>query len=182
LTEFIHWTLIGCFALLGGGCVLLVIMQLPGTWAMMLLGLGVQCADAWWLADGHATAGWWALGIALVLALLGEIIETAAGVAGAKMGGGHKRGMWGSLIGAIGGALGGTFLIPIPLIGSLIGAIGGAFIGALIGETSGSKARSLAKAMKPAAGAAAGRAAGTIAKVAIAIAVWLTLIVGLAAN
>ena len=182
MSDALHWAFVGCFALLGGGCVLLIIMQLPGTWVMLLLGMGVQSADAWWLLEGESNPGWWALGIGLAMALLAEVIETSAGVAGAKLGGGHKRGMWGALLGAIGGAVLGTFLIPIPLIGSLMGAIGGAFIGALIGETTGAHARPLSEALKPAAAAAAGRAAGTIAKVTIGIAVWIVLVVGLAMN
>ncbi len=149
---------------------------------MLLLGLGVQSADAWWLLEGESKPGWWALGIGLALALCAEVIETVAGVAGAKLGGGHKRGMWGALLGAIGGAVMGTFLIPIPLVGSLMGAIGGAFVGAMIGETTGSHARSLSKALKPAAGAAIGRGAGTLAKVAVGAAMWVVLVVGMALN
>jgi uncharacterized protein YqgC (DUF456 family) len=182
VTDVIHWALVVCFAVLGLGCILLVIMQLPGIWLMLLLGMGVQSADAWWLLERDVDRGWWALGIGLVLAIIGEIIETAAGVAGARLGGGRKRGMWGALLGAIGGAVLGTVLIPIPLIGSLMGAIAGAFLGALIGEITGTNARSPGEAVKPAVGAAAGRAAGTIAKVGIGAAIWLTLLVGLAMN
>jgi len=38
------------------GCILLVIMQLPDTWLM--LGMGVQSADAWWLLDANVDSGW----------------------------------------------------------------------------------------------------------------------------
>lgn len=181
MTELLHWLFVVGFSLAGACCILLVVMQLPGTWAMLILATGVQAADTWWLQE-DATAGWWALGIALLIALAGEVVEVLAGVAGAKTGGGSKRGMWGAFIGAVLGALVGTFVIPVPLIGSLLGAIGGAFIGAMVGETSGPSARSLKGAFKPAAGAAAGRALGTIAKTLLACLAWIVLVVGLALN
>jgi len=182
VTETLHWVLLLSFALLGLGCILLVIMQLPGTWLMLMLGMGVQAADEWWLLDGDVQPGWWALGIGLGLALLGELIETTTGAAGAKAGGGRKRGMWGALLGAMGGAVLGTVLLPIPVVGSLVGAIAGAFLGAVIGETSGSQARSLTSALKPATGAAVGRAAGTLAKCGIASVVWVVVVIGLVLN
>jgi len=182
VTDVFHWVLLLTFAFIGLGCILLVIMQLPGTWLMLMLGMGVQAADEWWLLDNDAQPGWWALGIGLALALLGEIIETAAGAAGTKAGGGRRRGMWGAIIGAMGGAVIGTVALPIPVVGSLIGAIAGAFVGAVIGEMSGGQARSLTDALKPATGAAVGRAAGTLVKCGLASVVWVVLVIGFALN
>ncbi|MCH2136027.1 MAG: DUF456 family protein [Phycisphaerales bacterium] len=181
MTELIHWLMVGGFAVAGAGCILLVIMQLPGTWLMLVLAGGCQMADAWWLRE-DAQAGWWALGAGLVLALCGEVAETMAGAAGAKAGGAGKRGMWGALLGGIAGGLLGTFLIPIPVIGSLLGAVGGAFAGACVGELTGRSPRTLQSTLKPAAGAAAGRAAGTLIKAVLAGLIWLVLLVGLALN
>jgi uncharacterized protein YqgC (DUF456 family) len=176
---WLHWTFTALFALLGAGCLLLVIMQLPGVWIMIGLGLLVQLADVAWIHGEAATPGWWAIGIAVVLAIIGEILEAASGAAGAKVGGGGRRSMWGGFIGGMVGALLGTFTIPIPIIGTFIGAIIGAFAGAMLGEVTGASAQTVRASVAPAAGAAAGRAAGTIFKSAIAVVVWLVIIAGL---
>ena len=39
---WLHVLIIATFIAAGGGCLLLVIMQLPGTWLMLILGLGAQ--------------------------------------------------------------------------------------------------------------------------------------------
>ncbi|MDP6987665.1 MAG: DUF456 family protein [Phycisphaerales bacterium] len=176
---WLHWTLTGGFALLGLGCILLTVMQLPGIWVMLALALGVQLVDVAWIHGTEVDAGWWALGIGLVLAIIAEILEGTAGAAGAKAGGGTRRAMWGGFIGGVIGAIAGTPLIPIPVLGTFVGAIVGAFAGALIGETTGKHAPGVTASLKPAAGAAAGRAVGTVVKIAIGVAIWLILIAGL---
>jgi hypothetical protein len=176
---WLHWTLTGLFAIAGAGCLLLVLMQLPGIWVMLILAIGVQLADVAWVHGSDATAGWWAIGIAAVLAIIAEILEGLSSAAGAKVGGGGRRGMWGAFIGGVLGAIVGTPLIPIPVLGTLIGAIAGAFVGALIGETTGANAGAMRDAVAPAAGAAAGRAAGTLIKTGVGLAVWVVLIAGL---
>ena len=175
---WLHWSLVGFFAILGAGCILLVVMQLPGTWLMVGLGALVQLADVAWVHGEAATAGWWALGIAVALAIVGEVLESASSAAGAKIGGGTRRAMWGGFIGGILGAIIGTFVIPIPLLGTFVGAIAGAFIGAFVGEVTGSSPRSAVSAVAPATGAAAGRAMGTLLKVGIATATWVVLLAG----
>ncbi|MCP4759587.1 MAG: DUF456 domain-containing protein [Planctomycetes bacterium] len=176
---WLHWTMVGIFALLGAGCLLLIVMQLPGTWLILTLGLGVQLIDVAWIHGDDATAGWWGLGVGLVLAIVGEILEAVSGAAGAKVGGGTRRSMWGGFVGGVIGAILGTPLIPIPILGTFIGAIVGAFAGAMVGEVTGSNARSVAGAIAPATGAAAGRAVGTVVKMATGVAVWLIVIAGL---
>jgi hypothetical protein len=175
---WLHWLLTGLFALLGAGCLLLVVMQLPGVWLLLLLGVIVQLVDVTWIHGTDADAGWWALGIAAVLAVLGEVLEGIAGAAGAKAGGGSRRSMWGGFIGGILGAILGTPFIPIPVLGTFMGAVVGAFAGAFVGETTGTDAMNKVEAIKPAAGAATGRAVGTLLKVAIAVAMWLIVIAG----
>ncbi len=176
---WLHWTLTGIFAVAGAGCLLLVLMQLPGIWVMITLAVGVQLADVAWVHGSDATAGWWAIGIAVALAVVAEILEGLSSAAGAKVGGGGRRSMWGGFIGGVVGAIIGTPLIPIPVLGTLIGAIAGAFAGALIGETTGARPSTMRDAVRPAAGAAAGRAAGTLIKTGVGIAVWVVLIAGL---
>ncbi len=75
------------------------------------------------------------------MAVLGEVIEFAAGAAGAAKQGASRRAVLLALVGTVfGSLLGAVFgsLIPIPLIGTMIGAIGGgaggAFVGAYLGE------------------------------------------------
>ncbi len=75
------------------------------------------------------------------LAVLGEVVEFAAGAAGAAKSGGSRRGMLLSVVGAMAGSIGGAILgtaIPVPVVGNLIGAIcggaAGAFGGAYLGE------------------------------------------------
>ena len=176
---WLHWVLTGLFALLGMGCLLLVIMQLPGVWILLVLGLAVQLIDVTWIHGDDATAGWWALGLAAILAVIGEVLENLAGAAGARAGGGSRRSMWGGLIGGILGAIFGTPIIPIPILGTFIGAVIGAFAGAFLGEVTGPNPMRTTEAMKPAAGAATGRAAGTLIKAGIAVAIWVIVLAGL---
>ncbi|MEE2907398.1 MAG: DUF456 domain-containing protein [Planctomycetota bacterium] len=174
------WLIASLFILLGLGCIFLVIMQLPGTWLMLILGLGAQLLDVYvFEASTHASYGWWALGIGLVVAILGEVAESMAGVVGTKAGGGTKRGMVGAFIGGLAGAIGGSFLIPIPVVGTLIGAIVGTFIGAVIGETSGESPKSVSDSIKPAVGASLGRILGTTIKMICAMIVWTVVSAGL---
>ena len=176
---WLHWMLTGAFAVLGAGCLILVIAQLPGTWLMLVLGLGVQLVDVMWIHDTGTAPGWWGLGVGAALAVIGEVLEGLAGVAGAKAGGGSGRALWVASIGGVLGAIVLTPVIPIPVLGTFVGAIVGAFAGAFIGETSGRQPATVGQAITPAAGAAAGRAVGTIFKVAIAVAVWLVVLAGL---
>ena len=121
--------------------------------------------------------GWWVLLGCLALAVIGEIIEFIAGVAGAKKGGSSARGMWGALIGGI---LGVFIFTPlfffVPLFGTFLGAVVGTFVGALVGELSAERA-TVSGSMKPAIGATIGRVIGTTSKVGIGIAMWLGLTV-----
>lgn len=174
------WLIAILFILLGLGCIFLVIMQLPGTWVMLFLGLGAQLLNGYVFdATEHASYGWWALGIGLAVAILGEVAEALAGAVGTKAGGGTKRGMVGAFIGGIAGAIGGSFLIPIPIVGTLIGAVVGTFIGAVIGETSGNSPKTVGDSIKPAMGASLGRILGTTIKMICAIIVWSVVSAGL---
>ena len=160
---------------------MLVIAQLPGTWLMIGFAVGIHLIDqAWFLPEGASSStGWWAIGIGVALAVVGEIVEFAAGAFGAKVGGGSKRSSWGAIIGAFVGAIGLTPIIPVPIVGTLIGAIVGAFVGAMVGEMSGKRPRTAGQAVKPAIGASIGRALGTTGKLIIALLVLAVLSAGL---
>ena len=164
------------FTLLGLVCVALVVVGLPGTWILVLLAILMELGDVWWLpAESTVTFGWWLIGLALLLALLGEGLELVSGIIGTKGGGGTRRGMLGALLGGMAGALVGTFIIPVPVLGTLFGALLGTFVGAFMGETTGEDRMGRKEALKPAILATIGRVLGTVAKMGVATVAWLVL-------
>ena len=159
--------------LLGGACVLAVVVQLPGVWVFLGLALAVELGDALYLPAGERTTfAWpvWATGLAL--AGLGELLELVAAALGVRKGGGSRRG----LVGAIVGGLLGVFLTPlfafVPVLGVLLAVLLGTFVGAFLGELSHAR-HTMHSALGPALWAAAGRLVGTTGKVALATVVWL---------
>jgi uncharacterized protein len=180
--EWLLYIVAGLFSLLGLVAVASIVVSLPGAWIILGLALIVELVDSLYLPSGDGgsggatqTFGWWLLGVCAGLALLGEIIEFAAGAAGAKAGGAGKRGMIGALIGGIVGAIGLTILLPIPVVGTLIGALVGTFAGAVIGEVTGEQAKTVKGSVKPAIGATIGRIGGSFAKLCLAFAIWIAL-------
>jgi uncharacterized protein YqgC (DUF456 family) len=176
--EWIAYVVATLFCILGGLCVVSIIFSLPGAWIMLGLAAIVEFVDRLYLRDspeGSQTFPWWLLGVCVGLVALSELIEFAAGAAGAKQGGASRRGMVGALIGGIVGAILLTGLVPIPVVGSLVGAMVGTFAGAVIGEVSGQQPKTVRGSVKPAIGATIGRVVGTMSKMFIAIAVWIAL-------
>lgn len=148
----------------------LVVMQLPGNWLMVLTTLLV----AWWQWD-QAMFTVAPLAAIVALAVVGEVLELLAGMAGAKRAGG---GGWTSvavLVGAIAGAIAGTFLIPIPVVGSLVGACGGACAGAWGFELLGGRGHEAAARIGV--GAGVGQLMGSLSKLACGVAIWVTIAV-----
>ncbi len=152
------------------GWLLLVVIGLPGNWLMVLGTLAV----AWWQWDavgGRPMIDVPVLVTIVTLALLGEISEFLAGVAGSTAAGGTRRGAVGALVGALVGGIVGTFVIPVPVLGSLAGTCIGAAVGAWGLELSGG--RSLRAAACSGAGAGVGRFVGTLAKLVAGVAIWV---------
>ena len=148
--------------------VLLVALQLPGTWLMVV----ATSLFAWWRWGAETMSyGWGTLAALLALAVLGEIVEFVAGAMGSTVAGGTKRGAAISVVTAIAGAILGSFLIPIPIAGTLLGAGIGAGLGALAGDKWAGKPWN--EAWKVAGGAAVGKFSGAVGKLAIAAAMWL---------
>jgi hypothetical protein len=172
--EGIVWAAI--VAVVGGLCVLLTVLTLPGNWLLLAVA-GV--AQAWTMSGGGTPLySWWTIAAAAVLALSGEALEAGMGAAGASAAGARRRGTWGAVIGSLAGAVVGTFVLAfIPLFGTLVGALVGAGLGAFVGELSYGD-RGAASLVVPAAGAAAGRFAGLIVKSAVGAAMWTLLVVG----
>jgi len=165
-----------CFAVLGIGCLVLVVIGLPGTWLLIGLAFVIEVLDRHYLpGEAPVTFGWWTLGSCLALALVGEALEALAGAAGTKAGGGSRRGMVGAMIGGIIGAIVFTPLIPIPVLGTLIGALIGTFLGALVAERTAEKPLGGQAQLRAAGGATVGRLLGTVSKAMIAASVWVVL-------
>jgi len=164
------------FGAFGAIFTLSVVLGLPGAWMTLGLAVLIEVIDDWWRATpGESTFGWWLLGACAIVAVVGEILEFAAGALGAKRGGSSRRGVWGALIGGLVGAVLGLG-IPIPIVGSLIGALIGTFAGAIIGEMTDDEV-TLKQTLKPAAGATIARIIGTLAKLPLAMVIWVALVV-----
>lgn len=171
--DWILFVVAALFLLVGLGCMILIVFQLPGVWILLALALLIEVFDGWYLTEEPpVTFGWWVLGLGLGLAALGELIEFVAGMMGAKKAGSSRRGMWGALIGGIVGAF--LLAVPIPIVGALIGAIVGTFAGAFLAEMTVHEA-TVRGSVKPAMGASIGRILGTAGKLAVAISVWVIL-------
>lgn len=164
------------FVFSGAVCVLLVAINLPGTWIMLGLAVVIELLDRLYLTtDEPVTFGWRVLGVCLALAIVGEVLEFISGAVGTKVGGGTRRGMTGAIVGGIIGAIVFTPLLPVPLIGTLVGALVGTFAGAMFGEISAEQPRTMRGSILPASGATFGRVLGTAGKVGIAVVMWLVL-------
>ncbi|HEY2253938.1 MAG TPA: DUF456 family protein, partial [Planctomycetaceae bacterium] len=92
-------------------CALLAnVFTLPGNWIIVaftvLFALFVRGSEGTGL-------NWWCVGVVIGLAVLGEVVEFAAGAAGAAKSGGSRRGMLLSVVGAMGGSIAGAILGPM---------------------------------------------------------------------
>ncbi len=143
------------------------LLSLPGNWLMLILA----GAFAWlFSSEAGQGIGWPTVAILAGLCVVGELIESFAGAAGAAKLGGSRRGMILSVLGAVAGSLLGTIVgSPIPVVGSVIAAVvgggAGAFAGALVGEHW--KGKQLGQGMKVGRAAFLGRIWGTIGKLAV---------------
>ena len=146
--------------LIAAGLVGLVLIPLglPGLWVVLLGMIGYG-----WLTD-FRTLSVWFLGLAIVLAFLGEVLESWIGFRFARRYGGSSRAGWGALVGGLIGAIVG---VPVPIVGSVVGGFAGAFAGAALFEYT--RARRSGVAAKAGWGAVLGRAAAAAIKMAIGV-------------
>ena len=103
------------------------------------------------------------------MAAVGEVLEFAAGAAGAAKQGASRRAVALSLVGALVGSIGGVMVgAPVPVLGSfvmaLVGGAAGAFAGAYLGETW--KGRAEHERIAAGQGAFVGKIWGTLGKLA----------------
>ncbi len=166
ILPFVGAALLVLGALLG---LLLTVFQMPGNWLIVLLSV----LAAWLMPDEQRfDVRWLTVGIVLGLAVIGEVLELATGVAFAKKQGASRRAVWLALFGGIAGALfgaGGGSIVPVlgTLIGILSGGAGGAFLGAYLGETW--KGRSEQQAVAVGTAVAIGRTLGVLGKMVVGV-------------
>ncbi len=113
-----------------GAAWLTSLVTLPGNWFI----LGFAALFAWLLplADGRGVS-WKTVAVLAGLAVLGEIIEFAAGAAGAAKQGASKRGVALAMVGAVVGSVLGLMVgLPIPILGPFVMALAGGAAGAFL--------------------------------------------------
>ena len=145
---------------------LLNVAALPGNW-LIVLGTAVFCWFA--RAEGHAVS-WYVVGLLLLLAIIGELLEFAAGTVGAAKSGASRRALALSVVGSIVGSLVGAVIgAPVPVIGSAIAAMIGGALGAAGGAALGEdwKGRDFEGTIQVGAAAFWGRLLGTAGKVIV---------------
>lgn len=149
------------------GCWVTNVFTLPGNWLIV----GLAAAFAYFLPPEEYGRGfgWITVAVLALIAVLGEVVEFAAGAAGAAKHGASRRAMLLAMTGAMAGSVGGAVIgIPVPIVGSLVAAVGGgaagAFGGAYLGEVWKGKLHPERTAISK--GALVGRLFGTVGKLA----------------
>jgi len=145
------------------------LFSLPGNW--LVLGATVLFA-LFANVPGELGIGWTMVIIVAVLAVVGELIEFAAGAMGAAKVGGSRRSILLSLVGTLLGSIFGAVVsAPVPVIGPIIGALAGGAFGAFAGAYLGEAwlGRSSRESFAVGKGAMIGRLLGTVGKLAIGI-------------
>lgn len=148
------WSLFALAVLAG---LVLDLLGLFGNW--IILGAVVIA----WVATGFEHFGWVGLLFMTGLAVMGEVLETAAAGYGAAKFGGGRGTIVSALIGCFAGAILFTPLIPVPLIGTVIGACLGSFLAAALYEYIQME-RKAHQALWTGFGAALGKVGGIFAK------------------
>lgn len=118
-------------------CWVLNLIGLPGNWLLVTIaGLYAELGPE----EGRLDFDWTPIGLLVVLALIGELIELVAGAWGTRRAGGSKRSAALALVGSLfGGILGAILGLPIPVVGVLVAAVLGAGIGAMAGAVAGER-------------------------------------------
>ena len=166
-SEVIYWIWAALLVLCAVAAWFATLFSLPGNWGMV----GLIIIFALFYPEGEGRGVGW-IGVAVVagLAVVGEVIEFAAGAAGAAKEGGSRRGMLLAILGTVVGSIAGAIIgVPIPVVGSIIAAVGGgalgAFCGAYLGETW--KGKTSAESLAVSKAALIGRLLGTMAKLIV---------------
>jgi uncharacterized protein YqgC (DUF456 family) len=181
-SEVIYWIWAALLVLCVAAAWFATLFSLPGNWVMVVLI--VVFAVFYPQIDGRGV-GWFAVAVIAGLAVVGELIEFAAGAAGAAKEGGSRRGMLLAILGTVVGSIAGAFVgVPIPIVGPIIAAVGGGvlgeFCGAYLGETW--KGKTSAESIAVGKAALIGRLLGTMGKLIVGammvVVIALAVIVG----
>ena len=146
---------------------LLNLFSLPGTWMMLAAAILYAAIVP---HDYRLAVGWHVITILVLLALVGEIVEFAAGAVGATKAGASRLGAVFALVGSVVGALAGLLIgIPVPVFGSILAALLFAGLGALAGAIVGElvAGRNLAESLNVGHAAFWGRLFGTLGKILV---------------
>lgn len=143
------------------------LFMLPGNWLI----LGWTALFAWLLPeeDGRGI-GWSVVAVVAGLAVLGEVVELAAGALGAAKQRASVRSQILAIVGAVvGTVLGGLIGIPVPIVGPIVAAVGGGAVGAFAGAFLGERwqRRRVGESLAVGKAAFLGRLVGTAGKLAI---------------
>jgi hypothetical protein len=161
---FLHFTLYLLLLLISLVAIALNILSLPGNWLTLAAAMALSACYGW-----HH---WIMLPMILIVLLLGEVVEFASGMFGAKTFGASRAAAWGAVGGTIiGGLVGIPPLAFLMGIDHLIAAILGAFLGAWMVELI--RGRPLKESSLAALGAGLGRGVGLITKVGGGLFAWL---------
>jgi uncharacterized protein YqgC (DUF456 family) len=167
MEPWIYYTWAIALVIACGLAWLTTLVAFPGNWIILVLS-----ALFAWLVSHDSARGitWTTVAVLAGLAVLGEVVEFAAGAAGAAKQGASKRGVALAMIGAVvGSVLGIAVGLPIPVLGSfvmaLFGGAAGAFFGAYLGEAW--KGRPHDARIAAGRGAFSGRIWGTVGKLAV---------------
>jgi hypothetical protein len=167
MNPWLYYPLAIALLLACTACWLANLFTLPGNWGIVALA----ALFAWLVpVSGSRGVSFTTVGIMLAAAVIGEVIESAAGAAGAAREGASRRSIVFSLIGAIAGSIGGVAIgAPIPIVGSLVAALVGGSVGAFAGAYFGEATLQRPHADRVAIGRAAviGRLWGTAGKFAV---------------
>jgi hypothetical protein len=166
LNAYWYYTLAVLFVVLNCAALAANLVALPGNWLIALF-----TALFWYFATSDERGlEWWSVAAVVVLAGLGELIEFAAGAAGAAKSGASRRSILLAMVGALAGSiLGMAGLSIVPIVGTILGAVGGGALGAFGGAWIGEYWKGRETDQRMAAGKAAfvGRLLGTIGKLAV---------------
>lgn len=163
--SIVGWTLFGLAILVG---LALDLIGLFGNW-IILAAFALA-----FVASGFEYFSWAILAVLLVLAILGEVAETAAAGYGAAKFGGSKGAAVAAIVGTIAGAIIGTPWFP--LIGTIIGAALGAFLAAGLYEYI-KHGKTFDDSSRVGIGAAFGKVLGLFAKTFVGFAMLLAAVI-----
>ena len=166
--EIVYYIWATCLLLVSASAWGMTLFTLPGNW--IIVGATALFAYFYPAEDGRGVS-WTVVGVLVAMAVLGELVELAAGAAGAAKHGASRRAMALSVVGTILGSVVGAVLLSatIPIVGTIVGAVGGGALGAFAGAYLGEvwKGSSSEERMTIGTAAMVGRILGTVGKLAV---------------